>query len=284
MTHAEIGVAIRELKNIFDIVRLVDVSMMTQYTVDEAGNIVQEPYQCYAIWNRGTRCENCISAKAFAQKCQMTKFEFIDNEIYFVISKYTEVDDIPYMLEMVIKITDQTLFGAYGRNGFINTINSYNQKLYVDPLTGAYNRQYYNEQLSGLPKINAVAMLDVDNFKTINDSYGHPTGDLILQKIVRQIQCRIADSGAVVRYGGDEFILTFHRISEEKLSEMLEEIRSSISSFRSEEFPQLKISISIGAVFCSEKATELLHEADKALYQAKKEKNRVVIQHFCPSK
>lgn len=192
MTHTEIALLIRELKVVFDIVRLVDAAMTTQYSVNQTQEMIQEPYQCYAVWNRSRRCENCISAKAFSGKCTITKFEFIDSDIYFVISKYIEVEAIPYILEMVTKVTDQTLFGAYGRNGFIEAINSYNKKLYLDALTGAYNRQYYNEQLSGLPTVSAVAMLDVDNFKKINDRYGHPAGDAVLRELVRRSQSSFA--------------------------------------------------------------------------------------------
>lgn len=278
MTQTELGILFHELKMIFAIVRLVDVSMTTQYTVSQTGEITQEPYKCYAVWNRKKRCENCISAKAFCQKQMMTKFEFIDSDVYFVISKYIEVNAIPYILEMVTKVTDQTLFGAYGRNSFIDTINAYNKKLYVDVLTGAYNRQYYNEQLSGLMKINAVAMLDVDNFKMINDNYGHPIGDFILQEIVRKIQAILCGFGAIVRFGGDEFVLTFQEISEQALLETLETIRKTVSEIRLNEYPELRTSISIGAVYCSEKATAFLDEADKALYMAKKEKNRIKVK------
>lgn len=278
MTLAELEILFRELKTIFSVVRLVDVSMMTQYTINQKNEIVSEPYKCYAVWNRNERCENCISAKAFQKKCMMTKFEFIDSGVYFVIAKYIELENSPYVLEMVTEITDQTLFGAYGRNSFINTINSYNQRLYIDAVTGAYNRQYYNEQLKGLPKINAIAMLDVDSFKQINDTFGHSTGDLVLKKIVSMIRSLICGQGAVVRFGGDEFILTFQGVSEQIFGETLEAIRKSVSEIRIKEHPELRTSLSIGAVYCSEKATDWLEEADKALYIAKKEKNKMKVK------
>ena len=76
-----------------------------------------------------------------------------------------------YVLAMVTLITDEALFSAYGNNEFVETINRYNRKLYTDPLTGVYNRRYYEEQLSGLSKEFSIAMLDVDDFKNINDTY-----------------------------------------------------------------------------------------------------------------
>lgn len=275
MTFAEIGILTSGLKTIFDVVRLVDVTMTTQYSVSPAGEITWEPYQCYAVWNYQRRCENCISAKAFSQKCQMTKFEFIDDQIFFVVSKYVEVENEPYMLEMVMKVNDQTLLGAYGQNQFIQTINAYNKKLYTDTLTGAYNRQYLNEQLSGLSKINAVAMIDVDNFKMVNDRFGHAAGDLVLQEIVKLLRSLTRSSDAVVRYGGDEFIVTFHGITEQTLRERLESMRKAVYEFRASQYPDLRVSLSIGAVLCTEKAIAHLEEADQALYEAKKEKNKV---------
>ena len=278
MTLSALNGLFHELETIFSVVRLVDVSMTTQYYLNQKGEIIQGAYRCYATWHRNKRCENCISAKAFHQKCMMTKFEFIDRGIYFVIAKYIEVENIPYVLEMVTKVTDHTLFEAYGRSSFIKTINSYNERLYIDVLTGAYNRQYYNEQLKGLPKINAVAMIDVDSFKQINDNFGHSTGDFVLQEIVKRMQSLLCNLGAVVRFGGDEFILTFQGVSKQTFIETLETIRKVVSKIRLKEHPKLRTSLSIGAVYCAEKATDWLDEADKALYVAKKEKNKIKVK------
>ena len=280
MTNAEFKVLFCELKTIFSTVRLVDVSLTLQYTLDETGELVQESYICYAVWNRDKRCENCISAKAYRKKCMMTKFEFINNDVYFIISKYIKIENTPYILEMVTTVNDETLFGVYGKNSFINTINSYNKQLNLDTLTEAYNRRYYNEQLSGLPKINAVAMIDVDNFKKINDNYGHPTGDFLLQKIVAIIQEQISGMGAVVRFGGDEFVLTLQGVSKQRFLDTLETIRKLVAEIQLKEHPNLITSVSIGAVYCISNATEMLNEADKALYEAKKERNKVKVKVF----
>ncbi len=277
MTRTEIAALICELKKVFDVVRLVDGSMTTQYSVRQTGEMIPEPYECYAVWNRNRRCENCISAKAFIGKCKMTKFEFIEHDVHFVVSQYVTVEDTPYVLEIVEKVSDQTLFGAYGRNDFVDAINAYNQKLYLDVLTGSYNRQYYNEQLCGLPQINAVAMVDVDNFKQINDSYGHPAGDIVLQEVVKAIRLCIGSSDAVIRFGGDEFVLTFQQASEQTLCEKLEAVRKAVGQIRIEEHPALRTTISIGAVYCAGKACDQLREADKALYLAKKEKDRIKV-------
>lgn len=278
MTRSEIGLLVRELKSIFDVVRLVDVSMTEQYAVGPEGELTREPYACYAVWDRERRCENCVSAKALARKCRMTKFEFIHDEIYFVVSKYAEVEGVPYVLEMVAKVNDQTLFGAYGRNQFIETINAYNAKLYLDQLTGAYNRQYFNEQLSGLPKVNALAMVDVDDFKRVNDRFGHTVGDLVLQEVVAAARSALGARGAVVRFGGDEFVLAFQGVSGETLAAVLEDLRRRAAELRLPGLPELRVTLSIGAVYLARGgAAAYLDTADRALYRAKAEKNRVRI-------
>lgn len=170
------------VKKIFDTVRLVDVSMTTQCLISDDGKIEESPYQCYAVWNKNKRCENCISAKAFALKSKLTKFEFVENEVYFVISVYIEVEGTPYMLELISKLNDETLFGAFGKDKFIQSIENHNKKLYIDALTGAYNRHYYDEQLRTLNRINSVVMIDADNFKHVNDTFGHAIGDFVLKR------------------------------------------------------------------------------------------------------
>lgn len=113
------------------------------------------------------------------------------------MSKYVLVDEQPYMLEMVSRVTDETLFAAYGKSEFVNTIEGLNKKLYTDPLTGAYNRRYYNDQLCGLlSAANSFALVDVDRFKQVNDSFGHPAGDLALKAVA---ECCSATCGAPTR-------------------------------------------------------------------------------------
>lgn len=275
MTVREVQALIGQLKRVFDIVRLVDVSMTAQYSISEDGELLRrEPYECYMVWNKNGRCENCISAKAFAQKGKMTKFEFVNNEVYYVISMYLEMEPQPYMLEMVSRVTDETLFGAYGKNEFIQTILDYNRRLYIDPLTGVYNRQYYEEQLSGLASANAVAMLDVDNFKRINDTAGHMAGDAALRAIGGALLACMRRSDAVVRYGGDEFLLVFQQIAREEFAERLEAVREAVRMLSVPGYEQLRLSVSIGGAY-SAGAQGLLGRADALLYKAKETKDRV---------
>lgn len=277
MTKKEVLIFVSQLKSVFDIVRLVDVSRNTQVLITDRGEMKEEAYHCYAIWNKDKRCENCISAKAFAQKGKATKFEFIGNDAYYIVSMYVEVDDFPYMLEMVSQVNDETLFGAYGKDKFAETITAYNQKLYIDSMTGVYNRRYYEEQLLGLKNEKAVAMLDVDDFKNINDTYGHLVGDMALQAIADVILSCVSDTDAVVRYGGDEFLLVFGEISQKVFVEKLEEIRQKVSAIRLKDYPVLHFSVSIGGEYGIREEEHIIQKADDMLYEAKIEKNKVKV-------
>jgi len=275
VTKTEVKELMGQLEIVFDMVRLVDVTVTTQYALNGQGELAPEPYRCYAVWNKASRCENCISAKAFARKGKLTKFEFIGHEVYHVVAMYLEVEDVPFVLEMVSHITDEALFGAYGQSEFVETINSYNRRLYVDPLTGAYNRRYYEDQLVALEQDRSAAIMDVDDFKGINDTYGHPVGDLALKAIVRAALSCVRSTDTVVRYGGDEFLILFHNIPRDIFGARLETIRQSVRGIVLEECPELRLSVSIGGVCQAGAGQKILRRADELLYQAKKEKNAV---------
>ncbi|WMJ21898.1 GGDEF domain-containing protein [Paludicola sp. MB14-C6] len=278
LSNQELLVFISIQKKIFDTVRLVDVSMATQYSISDNGEIEKQPYECYAIWNKGKRCSNCISAMAFSAKGKFTKFEFVDNQVFFVVSIYAEIDEIPYVIEMVSQLNDKTLFDAHGKNKFIQAIKEQNEKLYIDSLTGAYNRRYYEEQIKILNYVNAVTMIDVDNFKTINDTYGHFVGDVVLKEIVKTIASHIRFCDAIIRMGGDEFLIVFQGITKSILKERLELIKHTVSKISINNHPTLNVSISMGAIYSDDTAIDFVESADKALYKAKQRKNCIVIE------
>jgi len=178
---------------------------------------------------------------------------------------------------MVSKLNDETLFGTFGKNQFVEAIESHNRKLYVDYLTGAYNRRYFDERLRHLSNINAVVMLDVDSFKAINDTYGHSVGDFVLSQVAKCMQACVRSSDTVIRYGGDEFLIVFQDIPFNVLSVRLKSICTSVKEIRKAEDQNLRVSISIGAIWTEKDATKLLKEADRNLYVAKKQKDTVIL-------
>lgn len=277
MTHDEIMSLVAVLQEMFDIVRVVDVSLTKEMVFENGKPPCEKPYECFAVWNKSRRCTNCSSAKALSCKGRVVKFEFVDHDVYFVISKYVEVDGSPYILEMVAKSTDETLWGASGKNDFIDAISSHTEKIYTDSLTHVYNRRYYDEQIAALLKHPAVALVDVDDFKRINDTYGHSAGDAALKAIAAGMSAQVRSSDVIIRYGGDEFLLIMQRIPEEVFFVKMEAVRESLSRLTIDEYPGIHVSVSIGAVYMPDVCVkDAVEAADKLMYKAKGTKNALI--------
>ena len=144
-------------------------------------------------------------------------------------------------------------------------------------MTKIYNRRYYDERVHNLTGEQAVAMIDIDNFKQINDKFGHPAGDVALYHIAQTIRFTLRRNDLLIRYGGDEFFLMLHGLPEHSLQRKLDDVCRSVASMELPEYPGLTLSVSIGAVYASGRVSDLVRRADVALYRAKIEKNRAVI-------
>ena len=182
LTREEAESFIAELKKGFDVVRIVNASLGKPVEFKGCAKAVEGESCCFALWNRDTRCDNCITAKALFDKKRVMKFEALENDYFFVIANYTEIDGRPYVIEVGVKLDEDLMFSAFGPSDLAKSIMNYNHKIYRDTLTGAYNRQYYDEQLAN-NEVTAVAMLDLDDLKIINDKFGHKAGDLALQHV-----------------------------------------------------------------------------------------------------
>ena len=279
MTHQKIISLIQELHLVFDIVRLVDITNNTQYTLNDANELEPSPYKCYTVWNRDQVCNNCISARACCNKTRTEKFEVIGHEVCHVISMCIDVDEKPFALELVAYIQEDSIFGASGRENFAQSLSDYIQQIYADPLTNAYNRRYYTEHYLTGEDNPAVAMIDVDHFKVINDTYGHMAGDAVLQRIVQKLKSTVRSTDYVIRYGGDEFLVIFGGdIPTDIFKDKLERFRRDVSEISMDKYPDLHPTISIGGIYSHNPATDKIDEADHMLYEAKRQRNRVEIR------
>lgn len=156
-----------------------------------------------------------------------------------------------------------------------------------DGLTDIFNKRYFFETLNTSPNLNeqnySIAMLDLDNFKYINDTYGHPGGDIVLKKIADIIKKATRASDIVARYGGDEIIIFFNNfIDAEKIRSRAESMRREIelTEFNNEGV-LFKVTVSIG-VYCKNNENlsldEVIKKADNILYLSKKNgRNKVTM-------
>jgi two-component system cell cycle response regulator len=171
--------------------------------------------------------------------------------------------------------------------------SSYMQSLSMaltDQLTGLYNRNYLMTHLSGLMqrtlasgKALALAMIDVDTFKQVNDTYGHATGDEVLAELAQRMTHYTRNFDTVARFGGEEFVVVMPDITPELSILVAERLRLRVADtpIRLKNGTALPITISIGVAVSrhqADRSEDLLARADRALYAAKRQgRNRVVL-------
>lgn len=171
--------------------------------------------------------------------------------------------------------------GAAGQADPVEQFFDYHHDLYHDVLTNAYNRRFFEKQLRKLMEVDAVAMLDLDQFKQINDVYGHQAGDDALRMLVSAVTACVRNrSDALVRYGGDEFLLIFPHIPEHVFIKRLEQIRATVQALHMIEYPDLHLTVSIGGVYGACTLDPGIRQADKLLYQAKECRNKCITAAF----
>jgi diguanylate cyclase (GGDEF)-like protein len=157
----------------------------------------------------------------------------------------------------------------------------------IESVTELYNHKTFHEHLENLMSLQQsfpiavhLALLDIDNFKQVNDTYGHAAGDVIIKYVADQIKAHLVTDDFASRYGGEEFGVICVEKTREKVFEQLEEIRRAISSSVHEVLAGNRITISIGVQKLHPGMTkdQLFQAADDALYTAKRSgKNQTVL-------
>lgn len=180
-----------------------------------------------------------------------TKIETRESDIYYVLASFIEVDGRPYSLELVKRTKSDDMFE---RENVLNQLLVRNRQVYMDSVTKVYNRRYYDERLKNLEGRFSFAMIDMDNFKHINDRFGHQAGDAALYRAAQAIKSQIRSDDELVRYGGDEFFLLFRDLPQQILEKKLQSIRATLDEIVIEEYPELHISASIGGDYGEAKA------------------------------
>ena len=160
------------------------------------------------------------------------------------------------------------------------TTESYRAKLYHDVLTGTYNRRYYEDVASRIVGPAGIALMDVDDFKICNDTYGHYAGDMALKTVANAIQSCIRKSDLLIRYGGDEFLLVLPGIPSDILQAKLEQIRAAVQQAAVPGYSHFRLSLSIGGTMqaITDPMENAVRRADRLMYQAKCRKNAVMVE------
>ena len=277
MTKEQLEEEIRHFRKIFQEIRLFPIGNISD--IDEEWRKINERQRCYHYWKRETSCDNCVVMRAATTKEEKGKLEIVNGKIYQVIARYIEVDEKPYVLELIRCLDGDWSIGEINHERLIDMFVHYNDRLYRDAVTDAYNRRYYEDETKNKKKNAGVALIDLDDFKLHNDTYGHQAGDMALYTVVDIIRKNIRKTDKLIRFGGDEFLLVMPEVTEEVFSQKLQLIQERIYNANVPGYLNLRLSISAGGVLTEgDSIEEAVNRADKLMYQAKATKNKVVTQ------
>lgn len=270
----------------YDAVRLIDP---LHKTVMDYRNSSMVPTNeiCYHYWGNNKICDNCISIRSYNEDRSLVKMEkHIDVVLLVTAIPITDVGQ-PAVLELFKNVTD-TMFigeGDYNKGEMLTEyVKEITNAIVKDPLTSLFNRRYIDERLPAdivestlAHKPLSVCFIDLDNFKAINDFYGHEAGDLAIKTVGEIILRNLGYENAwTARYGGDEFLICLNGIKEEEAHLIMEQIQKDAENIPiGTKNKSMKLSLSFGIKTMDETpitATEMIRDADEKMYLAKKQK------------
>lgn len=279
ITRQQAAEEAKMLEKVFDVVRFLEGDFFEQMQDDPRIGVKIGMCQCYDFWKKNKPCENCTSMKAYAEKKQKTKLELLDADVFLVISRYLEIDDEACVMELVKHLENDTLIDTDGRDKLVGKLKGYQDKLYIDPVTGVYNRRYFEDEIRNMQNSAGVAMIDLDDFKLYNDIYGHDMGDQVLCIVADVIKNCIRKTDKLIRYGGDEFLLILSDMVRGTLRGKLLQIQEAIENATIPNCSRLKLTASIGGVISEDgQIDEAIAKADQLMYKAKDHKAQVITE------
>ena len=283
---AEIKTTMKYLESLFDVVRLVDPIETAILTIKN-GKIHREKYSCYKVWDKKNRCEICSSICALTAQCPKTKHEFLSNNIFYVVSQpiyiiLTEKEIVKAVLEIISRTSDHLLETPIQQQNFFALLNETQRKLYEDELTGVYNRRYLNEFLflqhknSKIPEKLTIIFMDLQNFKLINDTYGHLIGDKLLKNIAQTLAANVRTQDSVIRFGGDEFIIILTNCTEDHIQYKIDKLKARLYAICYDTKSNLHITANFGYshsnkfILSDAMLQTMIQKADSMMYNEKK--------------
>ena len=217
--------------------------------------------------------------------CNKCIYSTSQNSMQVAILKYMEPQQKPVTIRKIIETNPMLCIAVLSCFFFVVlvfvliimhqrkkvAVYQYREKAQRDPLTKLYNRNGFH---AGLPVRSSevlFAVLDMDNFKSVNDSLGHEGGDCALMKLARTLEADLGEKALICRYGGDEFMAFMEGIGEDEADSRLRKLVNDMDTELTYDGKTHKLSISVGAVYSETKIeTEgLFKMADEVLYQTK---------------
>ena len=206
------------------------------------------------------------------KKTRMSKLELTDECAYQLISRYLVVDGRECVLELGSRLSDSVWVTSGGRQF---RWMPRTERFLSGSGDGRVRAPLPRGSADRAGKAEALAMIDIDHFKEINDEYGHLAGDAVLRHVANVILSRVNTADTLVRYGGDEFVLLLSHIPAEKFRSILERIREAVYTTEIPQYENIHPTVSIGGVYQAHPLLEAIRRADKLMYWAKQKRNDV---------
>lgn len=235
--------------------------------------------------------ENHVMMRLQHQLILICIMSIIQTAVILFLIVLTSHLGIKPVLKAVEKIKDDDPIPEIGANEFRYLAKTYN-KMYAiykgslerlnfkashDELTGAYNRSGYELLLSSVDMSNTHLLLfDLDNFKSINDNFGHETGDKVLKKLVNTLKCNFRTDDYICRIGGDEFVVFMvntTQMQKDLISHKIEKINAELGN-TTDGLPAFSVSVGIAHGTNASNSTNLFEKADQAMYKSKQSGKR----------
>lgn len=244
----------------YDLVRYVDPITNKVIHIEKDGKMWESETACSDIWNCLEKCSNCISRLSMQTGKRMTKLEVAGEDPYQVVSMYVEIDGKPCCLEMATRIDGEFMPDGYSKDEILSSVRIHKEKVYIDPVTGVYNKRYYVEKLSKMNNAAALMFADIKNFKRINENFGHQAGDDVLRQVAGVLRDVAAGKGDVLRYSGDDFVTVFFKATEEELSEIQKEMCRRVEALRFPELPGVQLKLVTAGTSIPGRVEEMLEQ------------------------
>ena len=252
MTLREAEEELNRCRNLYPVVRMLDKTAL-------------ENESFCLLYGTECPCMRMVCEEVLQTHRDVTKTLCMGDEHHMATARYVEVEGDPRII-LYAEPFDVPTGEADGRD-----------LIYRDALTGAYNRRYYEDKLRREHIDAGVAMIDLDDFKLVNDTHGHHVGDAALRAAVDSMQASVRDSDIIVRLGGDEFLLVMPGATPEVLGTRLREMASKVSETVVPGCTQMRLTVSVGGTMTDGHSVETaVRKADHLMYEAKNRRGCVI--------
>lgn len=281
MTTEELERTMRTLEPVYELVRVVDPSVTQGQTLTGEGSLGL-PHRCYDLLSKERRCKNCISARTVAGQCSLSKFEVVDDNAFFISTRYIEVDGKPRSLELVQRVDNDTLLSNDGDKGDSHAaslsalVEHDEQARYADDIPGVMSRAYLDEGINALSS-GHVALMRVMPGSQLGSPSNRPADAQTLKIVAASALTHMRTADTLVRYADDTFAILFESIPAHLFRERLEQIRTQALAAVQSDRNLPPIDIAIGGVTHEGLVRDLLAQAEEALVAASQITRRIVM-------